>query len=311
MKIYFNCSKPTEIVIPNKTHIHAMKDSRSHVEYVGSLKALITCLVPKENYRSFISSYSRIVISQLKFLYLRLYFWEEIEDKIVVVEKNNEVILGIQEDYYDRLLSIVDRIYEIIPSGNIKMRKWEGSLMRIENTFWGTEEALSGIFEHGARGTVVAEYRKATGEFVCGRKCGKLRKIAKMCGGDLGIVNRDRKDIVITMANGEIAPCVRGLEMEYPVKRRFYLDERYHKKIIGAKGINIQTIMKKYNVYVRFHSRCADDGNVELIAPFKNSHYFESVRREILEQSESYQAIFPGLSSLFSLSKSKNFPAGK
>jgi hypothetical protein len=44
------------------------------------------------------------------------------------------------------------------------------------------------------------------------------------------------------------------LQEELPAETSFYLPEAYHRKIIGRNGKNIQEIMYRHNVAVRFSS---------------------------------------------------------
>lgn len=45
------------------------------------------------------------------------------------------------------------------------------------------------------------------------------------------------------------------LQEELPAEISFHVPEAYHKRIIGVGGKNIQRIMKKYGVYVKFSVR--------------------------------------------------------
>ena len=45
------------------------------------------------------------------------------------------------------------------------------------------------------------------------------------------------------------------LQDELPAETSFYLPESFHRKIIGRNGKNIQEIMYKHNVAVRFSSK--------------------------------------------------------
>lgn len=55
--------------------------------------------------------------------------------------------------------------------------------------------------------------------------------------------------------SGNPATAMMGLtllEEELPAEISFHIPEGYHKRIIGVGGKNIQRIMKKYGVYVKF-----------------------------------------------------------
>lgn len=77
------------------------------------------------------------------------------------------------------------------------------------------------------------------------------------------------------------------LQLEYPAVLTFYLDERFHKRIIGFGGKNIQRIMKKHGVYIKFYSSMepvAEDrnGNVVIKTPKKNEHSLIVMKKEIM-----------------------------
>lgn len=95
--------------------------------------------------------------------------------------------------------------------------------------------------------------------FVEGKKMGKINRITKSSGvrihfqeipGDVNMVI----DIYSVMPSMLLA----GLSMfeeELPAEASFYVPEDHHKRIIGVGGKNIQKIMKKWGVYVKFSGR--------------------------------------------------------
>jgi len=66
------------------------------------------------------------------------------------------------------------------------------------------------------------------------------------------------------------------LQEELPAETSFYLPEAYHRKIIGRNGKNIQEIMYRHNVAVRFSSseQWADFGGHQGMSRLTVTHPF-------------------------------------
>lgn len=91
------------------------------------------------------------------------------------------------------------------------------------------------------------------------------------------------------------AEALNGLTMlfdELPAEISFQIPEFYHKRIIGIAGKNIQRIMKKFGVYVKFSN--AEDfallggyeknsDNCLARTPAKNSSSLENLKSSIME----------------------------
>lgn len=80
------------------------------------------------------------------------------------------------------------------------------------------------------------------------------------------------------------------LEEEIASELAFYIPEAYHKKVIGAGGSNIQLIMRKYNVFIKFSSGfdCNPNGltnmrsnNVLIRCPTKNAKEIKPAQKEL------------------------------
>ncbi|EGV62083.1 hypothetical protein CANTEDRAFT_115536 [Yamadazyma tenuis ATCC 10573] len=84
------------------------------------------------------------------------------------------------------------------------------------------------------------------------------------------------------------------IENELPFELKFNIPEMFHKSIIGNGGLIIQSIMKKYNVYIKFSSQRKDStgggnnyygfkrfNNVLIKCPTKNSSNIQLVKDEI------------------------------
>ena len=82
------------------------------------------------------------------------------------------------------------------------------------------------------------------------------------------------------------------LQEELPSENSFHIPEIYHKRIIGVGGKNIQRIMKKYGVYVKFSNAeefaslggyLDNEDNVVARTPAKNSPSLEYLKQAVME----------------------------
>ncbi|CAO3628006.1 unnamed protein product [Cunninghamella blakesleeana] len=92
-------------------------------------------------------------------------------------------------------------------------------------------------------------------EFISGKKNGKINKIMKTCDVHLSFIPTNEYNVVITLESNDMTKTLSGLTMlqdELPAETSFYVPEAYHRRIIGVGGKNIQRVMKKYGVYVKF-----------------------------------------------------------
>lgn len=152
-------------------------------------------------------------------------------------------------------------------------------------------------------------------DFLCGKKNGKVNRITKETGARIHVQNIERNsikeencnnhellnpDYVITLLSNSpktLSNALFLLSMEFPSSLTFYLPEKYHKRIIGFGGKNIQRIMKKHGVYIKFFSVwektnsysdfindfISDDmGNVVIKTPLKNYKSLFLMKKEIL-----------------------------
>ena len=82
------------------------------------------------------------------------------------------------------------------------------------------------------------------------------------------------------------------LQEELPAEVSFHVPEAYHKRIIGVGGKNIQRIMKKYGVYVKFSNAeefsalggyVENEDNVIARTPAKNAINLENLKHAVME----------------------------
>jgi len=95
--------------------------------------------------------------------------------------------------------------------------------------------------------------------------------------------------------SGTDASVLQGLTLlqeELPAEVSFHVPEGYHKRIIGIGGRNIQRIMKKYGVYVKFSNAEEfaalggyhdNEDNVVARTPSKNASNLENLKQSVME----------------------------
>jgi hypothetical protein len=90
----------------------------------------------------------------------------------------------------------------------------------------------------------------------------------------------------------EVCVSLSNIQDEMPAEISFFVPESYHKRIIGVGGKNIQRIMKKYGVYVKFSNAeeyaalggyYQNEHNVIARTPAKNEENLEALHGSILE----------------------------
>lgn len=132
-------------------------------------------------------------------------------------------------------------------------------------------------------------------EFISGKKSGKINKIMKTTGAKIKFVPFSEYNFIIEMGSYQINKTLEGfslLQEELPAEISFYVPEKYHKRIIGVGGKNIQRIMKKYGVYVKFSNAeevaslggyFSNEDNVVARTPMKNRANLQNLRVAVLE----------------------------
>ncbi|GAA6049311.1 hypothetical protein JCM3770_005934 [Rhodotorula araucariae] len=131
-------------------------------------------------------------------------------------------------------------------------------------------------------------------EFISGKKNGKLNKIMKSANVKIKFETFNDYNFLIDVA-GNDPGALHGLTMlqeELPAEISFHVPEAYHKRIIGVGGKNIQRIMKKYGVYVKFSNAEEfaalggyndNEDNVVARTPAKNAMNLEHLKQSVME----------------------------
>ncbi|KAF9977334.1 hypothetical protein BGZ73_006375 [Actinomortierella ambigua] len=132
-------------------------------------------------------------------------------------------------------------------------------------------------------------------EFISGKKNGKINRIMKATGAKIKFDPCNEYNFYVDLSSNVAVKAVEALAMlqeELPAEISFYVPETYHKRIIGVGGKNIQRIMKKYGVYVKFSNsdEFANLGgyfdnldNVVARTPSKNAINLDNLKQAVME----------------------------
>ncbi|KAK9387804.1 hypothetical protein V1515DRAFT_586153 [Lipomyces mesembrius] len=132
-------------------------------------------------------------------------------------------------------------------------------------------------------------------EFIAGKKNGKVNRIMSTAHVWIKFEPFNEYNFFVDLVSTNYAAALFGmqlLEEELPAEISFYIPEAYHRSIIGTGGQQIQTLMRKYNVFVKFSNafeQVSDLGivsridNVVIRCPAKNADSLLPAKHEIHE----------------------------
>ncbi|OAD74422.1 hypothetical protein PHYBLDRAFT_97033, partial [Phycomyces blakesleeanus NRRL 1555(-)] len=169
----------------------------------------------------------------------------------------------------------------------------------------GTERAVRNVYQRLHEMTFLKMFHQDTTfsvelsneqrEFISGKKSGKINKIMKTSGAKIKFMPFSEYNFIIEVESTSFTKALDGLTLlqeELPAEISFYVPETYHKRIIGVGGKNIQRIMKKYGVYVKFSNAeefaalggyYGNDDNVVARTPMKNQLNLDNLRHAVME----------------------------
>ncbi|KAI9021195.1 hypothetical protein DFJ74DRAFT_672201 [Hyaloraphidium curvatum] len=171
---------------------------------------------------------------------------------------------------------------------------------------FGTDLAVKSAFEQLVEIDAIKMYTRDTKfqlelavehhEFISGKKNGKVNKIVRSSGCRVTFQeNYNGYNMLVDILNPYPSKALEGLallEEELPAELSFCVPEAFHKRIIGVGGKNIQRIMKKFGVYVKFSNAeefaelggyFENEDNVIARTPAKNANNLESLKLVILD----------------------------
>ncbi|CAO3692112.1 unnamed protein product [Rhizopus stolonifer] len=133
-------------------------------------------------------------------------------------------------------------------------------------------------------------------DFISGKKNGKINKIMRTSGAKIKFQPfLNDYNFLIEVDSTSFTKALDGLTLlqeELPAEISFYVPESYHKRIIGVGGKNIQRIMKKYGVFVKFSNTeefaslggyYNNEDNVVARTPMKNQINLDNLRHTVME----------------------------
>ncbi|CUS22998.1 LAQU0S07e05006g1_1 [Lachancea quebecensis] len=150
-------------------------------------------------------------------------------------------------------------------------------------------------------------------EFISGKKNGKMSKIIESakCAVSLEL-REDQSNMNIVLTSDSFAAAKIGIRLlsdELPAEDSFFIPDSYHRPVIGTGGSVIQTIMRRYNVFIQFSNTYqvpyinigfTRRDNVVIRCPHKNQKSISQARDELMrlvsEYSERQARTFVSLS---------------
>jgi KH domain len=132
-------------------------------------------------------------------------------------------------------------------------------------------------------------------DFIAGKGNGKIHRVMRNTNVWIKFEPFNEHNFYITLTADDYSPAATGIQLledELPAETDLYVPESYHKHIIGTGGSNIQGIMRKYNVFIKFSH--GFDGypngfafvrpnNVVIRCPAKNAKSIPPAKLELLE----------------------------
>lgn len=259
-------------------------------------------------------SFEMVYLDSLKYAYLLMYKKYEIDDALAeyttylteleTTQKTTKVMfISLSKKNLKRTLVWFNKVYNSVIVANFSRPVYQ----KIDSLI---------IFEHGKDmySTVVGDITKVkdivtdgkgdfeafmdvegeTLDFLCGKKNGKIIKIMKGLGCIIEVTKKSNFDRSYVYIKGRLSVFKIALSMvlnEFPEHITFSIDERHHKRIIGYGGKNIQKMMKKHGVYIKFMSLSdmeqeGYEHNVVIKTPRKNAFNLESMKEELFETIE-------------------------
>ncbi|KAG0744710.1 hypothetical protein G6F57_000072 [Rhizopus arrhizus] len=170
---------------------------------------------------------------------------------------------------------------------------------------YGTERAVRNVYQRLHDMAFLKMFHQSTvfnvelsndqREFISGKKSGKINKIMKTSGAKIKFIPFSEYNFIIEVESSSFTKALDGLTLlqeELPAEISFYVPEVYHKRIIGVGGKNIQRIMKKYGVYVKFSNAeefaalggyYDNEDNVVARTPMKNQVNLDNLRHAVMD----------------------------
>ncbi|KAJ3370452.1 hypothetical protein GGF31_004039 [Allomyces arbusculus] len=160
-------------------------------------------------------------------------------------------------------------------------------------------------------------------DFISGKKNGKINKITKTTGVDIEFnpIPNNALNMWIDVSTPDTDRGLEGFSLlkdELPAEISFHIPEVHHKRIIGVGGRNIQKIMKRFGVFVKFsnadeHASLGgyfdNDDNVIARTPAKNAANLIPLKATVYEAAQQQSTQHYGSSGLGPMGASSSIAA--
>ncbi|OIR56403.1 MAG: uncharacterized protein A8A55_2850 [Amphiamblys sp. WSBS2006] len=143
-------------------------------------------------------------------------------------------------------------------------------------------------------------------EFLCGKKDGKIWRIAKETCAEIRIkddYSREKWKMEICGTIARVGRCFELMRREFVAQKSFHVSTLFHKELIGTNGKTIQRLIKEYSVYTKFLDAREERAlfgtqedlllgdnipvhNVVVKTPHKNRESLRLMQEEIMELIE-------------------------
>lgn len=110
-------------------------------------------------------------------------------------------------------------------------------------------------------------------EFISGKKNGKISKITNGSHSFINFHPLNEYSMLVELRTDDFNDFFHAysqLQDELPSEVKFYIPESFHRQIIGTGGSLIQSIMRKYNVFVKFSNTYDLKNNAKSLVRYDN-----------------------------------------
>ncbi|ESW98450.1 hypothetical protein KL918_005174 [Ogataea parapolymorpha] len=120
-------------------------------------------------------------------------------------------------------------------------------------------------------------------DFIAGKKNGKIIKIMNMSSVTIKLLPFTDFNFIVEITCADLMDSVLGLGMfedELPSILIFNVPESFHRQIIGVGGQTVQTIMRKFNVFIKFSNSFELNEKSDSISPNSSNFPQSFVRKK-------------------------------
>ncbi|SCU82944.1 LAMI_0C01442g1_1 [Lachancea mirantina] len=141
-------------------------------------------------------------------------------------------------------------------------------------------------------------------DFILGKKFGKISRIMDSAKCAVTVDMREGEgNMQILLQSDNVLEANKSMHLikdELPAEEHFFIPESYHRPVIGSGGSVIQTIMRRFNVFIQFSNTSyhTQNGfgfdrpnNVVIRCPAKNRSSIALAKEELLRLVEEYSAL--------------------